>query len=298
MDTCPAAWAPPVPPELCLTLDLDSGESGLWGVVAPPLQWGNPPVGPGKIHVHHRPTSGDKKDIDASFDLVDLHYRGKHVQVEGVAAKARSISELSGVEVQALACTHCGEIHIDELMFATRLHRLHQCNSCGHTFVHAVGQSVSNPLADVFTLLGVPQPPAPVRAAREIEITTDDYAAVALWPSNKAFISTMTRPEEVGIHVHAWKADVAGEPDVDETYGKVTINGVVINEDDLRLLAVQRELADGRPIMAADCATCGAALRSPTTGWMQPTTTHVCSACGATTRTARRVFLNPLADKF
>ncbi|HVF06390.1 MAG TPA: hypothetical protein VNA20_16225 [Frankiaceae bacterium] len=298
MDACPAAWEEPVPPHLRLEIDLAKGETAIWGVVEPALRWGDPPPSVGKIHVHRRPTADAHKEIDGSYDLVDLvHGRVRH-QIEGMAAKARSISELSGVPVVPLKCPHCGDTHIDELMFATRLHRNHQCNGCGRNFVDSTGPSVSNPLADLYAELGLPRPPAPVRSSRTLDLVLDRYTAVELWPSNAAIVSTMTRPEEIGIHVHAWEGDTNREPTIDETYGTVSVSGVVIDEDALRILAVQRALADGKPIVSMACDHCTAPLTSPTAGWMEPTTTHTCAACGGTTRTKRKVFINPLAEKF
>ena len=37
-----------------------------------------------------------------------------------------------------------------------------------------------------------------------LHITSSDYRGVAIWPSNSAIISTMSRPEDKGLHVHAW----------------------------------------------------------------------------------------------
>jgi hypothetical protein len=45
------------------------------------------------------------------------------------------------------------------------------------------------------------------------------------------------------------------------------------------------------------CSRCGTAMLSPSQGWIEAATLHTCRSCSATTRTRRRVFLNPLADK-
>jgi hypothetical protein len=132
-----------------------------------------------------------------------------------------------------------------------------------------------------------------VRADRPIVIETARYDAIALWPSNAAFVNTMTRPEETGIHVHAW---VGAELRIDDTFSPVILDGEVIDENALRALAVQRSLAFGAPIVALACGACGSQLVSPAGSWIEPTTTHTC-ACGAVTKTRRKVFANPLADK-
>ena len=294
---CAGVWFDAVPEERQLDLDLENGELAVWGVVAPGIVIGDRPAEPGKVHVHRRPTTEANKDIDASFDIVRLHHDGQTLTIEGVAAVAFSISELSGRPVKALACPHCGGQHIDEFMFATHAHRKHLCNSCGRNFMDTTGPSVSNPLADASSQLGLRSSPAAQRPDRPLELLTDDYGAVIVWPSNITIVSTMTRPEEVGVHVHAWDQD--GKQVIDDTFSSLTIDGTPVDEASLRALTVQRAMAAAHhtPIQSLDCEGCGASLTSPTTGWVEPTTTHLCSSCGETTKTRRKVFLNPLAEK-
>lgn len=295
LKSCPGAWFDPVPDDRCLELDAANGEIAIWGVVPPAITIGKVEIEPGRVHVHRRTAGDDRKDIDGSFDIVAVHNGDLTLVIEGTAAAAYSISELSNREVAALKCTHCGEIHIDELKFATRPHAKHLCNSCGRNFFDRQ-PSISNPLAEANKQLGLPQPPPSERADRPLAIAEGEYAGMALWPSNAAIVSTMSRPEEKGIHVHAWGAD--GELVIDETYSPVVIDGQTIEEADLRLLAVQRALAHGAPVISKDCDGCGRTLCSPTEGWVEPVTVHRCGWCGTETRTRRRCFLNPLADRF
>ena len=296
LDRCPGAWFDPVPDELRCEFDVSDGEFAIWGVVPPAISVGAIPPDHGKVHVHHRAHAGDEKDVDESFDIVTLRNGENEVVVEGVAAVAYSLSELAGRRVVPLTCPRCREVHIDELKFAARPHRKHLCNSCGRNFNDTSGPSISNPLADVSGALGLPEAPDPVRAGRPLDISSADYSGIALWPSNTAILSTMTRAEEAGIHVHAWNDDKMLV--IDETFEPVTIDGCVIDESLLRLLAIQRSLAHGAPIIALDCDGCGEHLVSSTEGWLDPTTTHVCTSCGTTTKTRRRVFVNPIARQF
>jgi hypothetical protein len=295
LERCPGAWFEPVPDDQCLELDAGSGEIAIWGVVPPAIAIGKTDIEPGKVHVHRRAAGQDEKDIDGSFAIVTVRNEDQALIVEGMAAVAFSISELAGREVSPLKCTHCGEVHIDELKFATYPHAKHLCNSCGRNFLDQQ-PSISNPLAEANKQLGLPQPPPPERAERPLAVTSSDYAGMALWPSNAAIISTMSRPEEEGIHVHAWSRD--GELVIDETFSPVTIDGEDIDETQLRLLAVQRALAHDAPVVSKDCDGCGTSLCSPTTGWMEPVAAHSCGRCGTETRTRRRSFLNPLAERF
>ncbi len=295
LERCPGAWYDPVPQDLQLEIALADGEFALWGALPPAISIGDVPAETGKVHVHHRPNASREKDIDRSFDIVRVTSGENSLVVEGIAAVAFSISQLAGVTVVPLACPRCGEMHIDELKFATHPHHKHQCNTCGRNFNDRSGRSVANPLADAHATLGlVPQPDA-LRVTRPLDIDRLDFAGIAVWPSNAAIVSTMTRPEDLGIHVHAWSA--TGECVIDDTFSPVTIDGVPIDEDALRALCVQLSLAHGAPIISLNCHNCGQGLTSPHDGWIEPRTSHTCRSCGAVMRTPRRVFLNPLAEK-
>lgn len=295
LEACPGSWFEPVPAELRLDVDLTKGQVAVWGVVPPVIQIGRAMVEPGKVHVHHRHVRDGPKDIDASFDLVRLHMGTKTLLVEGMAAVAYALSELSGREVTTLKCRHCHQIHIDELKFATFPHRKHLCNSCGRNFIDTAGPSISNPLAHAHQLLGLPPAPAPEHHDRPLCLNTATCSTVVVWPSNRAIVSTMSRPEEIGFHVHAWDHD--GKQVIDDTYSSLVIDGADIDEVNLRVLAVQRALAHGAPIRSLPCSHCGASLTGRRDGWMEPTTAHTCTSCGGVTRTRRKVFVNPLASK-
>ena len=130
LDRCPGAWFERVPSDLRLNLDLSQGDIAMWGVVPAAIEIGTPPIEPGKIHVHRRAPGEEKKDIDQSYDIVTLRNGDHEFVVEGVAAVAFSVAELSGQSVRVLTCHHCGGRHIDEFKFATRPHSKHLCNSC------------------------------------------------------------------------------------------------------------------------------------------------------------------------
>jgi transcription elongation factor Elf1 len=254
------------------------------------------PVEPGKVHVHHRHEPNGHKDQDRSYDIVRVSYGDATETIEGMAARAFAVSELSGKSVEPLACPHCGDTHIDELMFATQPHVKHLCNSCGRNFRHHT-PSISNPLGGAQGRLGLPAAAEPRHVDRPLDISSTDYGGVAIWPSNSAIVSTMSRPEDAGVHVHAWSAE--GELVIDDTYSPLILDGAVIEESLLRALAVQRALSesDQAPIVSLACVECGHSITSPTTGWIQPSTRHTCDSCGAVNRTRRRSFVNPLAAK-
>lgn len=292
---CPGAWLDPIPPAEVLELDAADGELAIWGALPPAVVIGQVDLEPGKVHVHHRASAEAHKDVDASYSVVTVRFGDGTLVVEGMAAVAFSISELSGRDVALLTCTHCGEIHIDEMKFATYPHAKHLCNSCGRNFRDRQ-PSISNPLADANKQLGVPPRPEAVRPDRPLSLRSGEYGGISLFPSNMAIISTASRPEEIGIHVHAW--DLDGEMVIDETYSSIEVDGAAVHEDLLRILAIQRSLAHGAPIIALQCETCGTDIVDGPDSYMDLSTHHICGTCGHDNRTRRRSFINPLVQNF
>ena len=295
---CSGAWFDAVPEDRQTDIDLSRGELAVWGVVPPAIQLGVVPDEPGKVHVHYRREAGGEKVIDCSFDIVRVRKGGNIEIIEGMAAQAFAISVLAQMQIQPLECSHCGEGHIDELMFAIVPHVKHLCNACGRNFWKRPA-AVSNPLGDAQVRLGLSVPPVQ-QVDRRLNIDSSDFDGIAIWPSNRAIITTMSRPEEKGLHVHAWSD--AGTRIIDETHSPVILDGEVLDEQLVRILAVQRILADHlagtgykMPVISLACAECGHFI-SPAQGKIEPSTRHPCDACGVENRTRLRSFLNPLAD--
>jgi hypothetical protein len=298
LESCPGVWFDPVPEERQCDLDVSDGVFSVWGGLAPAIQVGDLPHEEGHVHVHHRSAVGQAKDVDGSYDIVRITNGETELVVESMAAAAFSISELAGQPVKALRCpkSACGGWHIDEQKFATFPHSKHLCNSCGRNFRDST-PSISNPLATAYETLGLHRPPASQRPDRPLHLDRTKFLGIALWPSNSAIVSNSPTAEDEGIHVHTWNFD--GDPVHDETYWPVFLDGEQLDLDQLRALAVQRALVHETPIVALPCSGCGNSLLSPQHGWIEPVTSHVCSTpgCGAVTKTRRRVFINPLADK-
>lgn len=296
LERCSGAWFNAVADDMQIDIDLSIGEFAVWGVVPATIKIGEVPAEHGKVHVHHRHEAAGEKDLDRSYDIVRVQLGKATETIEGMAAQAFAVSELTEMKVQPLACPHCGELHIDELMFATYPHVKHLCNACGRNF-RVRSPSISNPLGGAQARLGLPDPQPPQQVDRPLDILSVDFAGTAIWPSNSAIITTMSRPEDKGLHVHAWSN--SGELEIDDTYAPVILDGEVLDQEVLRVLAVQRVLAasDDAPIVSLACLQCGHSILSPTEGWIQPSTRHTCNSCGAENRTRRKSFLNPLAEK-
>jgi hypothetical protein len=296
LNTCPAAWFEAVPDERQLDLHVEDGEFSIWGALAPAIQIGNCHLDEGGVHVHQRGQVGHDKLVDGSFEIVRIHTAdGRELVAESMSARAFSVSVLEGQPIKAMHCPRCGFWHIDEEMFATNPHRKHQCNGCGRNFWDSTGPSIVNPLASAYEQLGLTPPPPPVQVNRPLDLRSEDFGGIAIWPSNRSIVSNRSTAEDCGLHVHAWDHD--GNEVVNETFSPVTLDGDPLDEAAVRMLGVQRTLAHGRPIVALPCDGCGKSLTSPTEGWINPRTVHTCPGCGGKTRTRRRSFLNPLAEK-
>src|SRR5207244_2798125 len=98
------------------------------------------------------------------------------------------------------------------------------------------------------------------KAQDKLDISQGDYpGGIQIWGSNPAFIWTSQRAEAEGIHVHAFKTE-KNEPDLDETYAEVKIDGVKLDPLMVRILMAQTALPhlEGR-IASITCPFC----RSP-----------------------------------
>lgn len=293
LTSCSGSWYDAVDESATLQIDVARGHIGIWGAVPPTIVCGTIPQEGGGVHVHRRSDASGSKDIDGMFEIVQLVGPSGELAIETMGSRAFAVSQFTGQQPVRLECPKCGDAHIDELMFATRPHKKHQCNLCGRPFFDPEGPSVSNPFAGAHKQLGIPDAPDPEPAEASLVIDSTSYSGVAIWPSNRAIVWTMAAPERVGIHVHAW--DSEGRRVVDETYAQVVLDGVEIDRSALSWLAAQKEIAQGAPVVRLSCQECDEPLLSPTTDWITPVTAHECRSCGSTTRTRLRSFVNPLA---
>lgn len=274
------------------------GGVALWGAVEPILNTG-PRLSEVGVHVHARRQPGGHKQIDDTFDRVLLTVPGGERPIDSAAAVAFMASSTCGVEMTVLRCPHCGGVHLDAGEFAVSPHRKHQCNTCGRAFFDPAGlRSVSNPLAQLAEGLGHgSQPPLPSRQALSIS-TADFPGGLAVWGSNPAVLWTAERNEEAGIHVHAWED--SQRLVIDDTFGSVIIDGLRLDDAQVRTLMVQKSLRHlvGRVVSLA-CPSCGLPHFDTGELAMRPHEEHQCDGCGASFRGRSRhrsLISNPLVD--
>ncbi len=296
LDRCVGSWEEAAPDDQRCAVTAAEGEFAVRGALAPALEIGSVPREDGGVELRRRVDPASTKIVSEFYDIVEIRQDSDSEIVESMTARACGIAELMGVRIERIACPRCEGLHIDELMFATRNHSWHLCNFCGRAF-NRPSQSVANPLANAQSRLGLPDLLPRIQGDRALTIATSDHAGIAISPALSAIVSTLSFPEREGIHVRAWTA--AGELAVNDTCSSVTLDGQAVDERHLRMLAVQRHLAENNPapIVSLACASCGHSILSPVKGDIEPVTRHVCDSCGAVNRTRRRVFLNPLANK-
>lgn len=302
---CEAAYRD-VDPAKTLQLELNNYPGGLalWGAVAPIYDTTGIPVEDG-VHVHGRKVPDGEKIIDATHPAVAFNFqrelfREQKLLITSETAVSYYLSRFAGHSVECLFCTYCGEPHLDAGYFAIKPHRKHLCHGCGRYF-QADHRGVSNPIAYIKSQVN---PSAaerePIFPKRDLDIAQADYpGGIQVWASNPSVLWTLDRPEECGIHIHAFKA--GGRIDLDETYRRVRIDGVELPFEEVAYLMAQRSLSylKGKVISLA-CENCGEPVLDRGVAAFKPAAHRVCEKCGSDVspkKGKRLVVSNPLVAK-
>jgi len=219
------------------TLDIDKYRGGvaLWGAVPALYDTTRRPMDSG-IHIHARLTPESKKELDFTYRAVRLI--GRSLPAGGIVVNENDaiyymISSVFGFSMIFVVCTYCGWPHLDKDWFSVHPHRRHLCAGCGKHF-HDRSRGIGNPIIGVreSCSAGVHEV-AP--AAKNLEITQSEYpGGIQVWGSNPAFLWTQPKPEEEGIHVHAYNADDQEEPVIDDTFAELVIDGVRLDPNMVR----------------------------------------------------------------
>jgi hypothetical protein len=135
-------------------------------------------------------------------------------------------------------------------------------------------------------------------AKENLDIHQADYpGGIQIWGSNAAFIWTGDHEEAEGIHVHAYRKGQK-EPELDETYRKVVIDGIRLDPQMVRVLMAQNVMPSlqGR-IRSVNCPACKHPQFDGGKAAYTPSATHTCSGCGhefAASGRLRKTIANPL----
>lgn len=281
-----------------LDLDIYRGPVALWGAVPAIYDTTRLPVDRG-IHLHARKSIRDKKEIDATFSRVRV--RGSRLPPDGLEVAAIDaiyymVSSVFAFEMKQVLCTHCGEPHLDRDWFSVHPHQRHLCAACGRKFKD-IARGVGNPILGIRQAFGM-KPHKTTSANRTISITQSEFpGGIQVWGSNPALIWTAEAAEEEGIHLHAFKTQ-KNEPDVDETFSQVTIDGVELDPLMVRLLMAQNTLPHLKDrVQSLSCDHCAESVFSTGESGFTPLSSHECIRCGKTVASRgrfRKTIGNPL----
>ena len=95
--------------------------------------------------------------------------------------------------------------------------------------------------------------------------------------------------------MHGWKRPGV-MPKLDGTFGRVRIDGIELDEEQLRVFMAQNALIYMRgKVVALECPSCGSGLFDRGEAAFRPRNEHCCKSCGTVfaTRHRRRVVSNP-----
>lgn len=297
---CRAAHLSPILPKEILELDLDQYRGGvaLWGAIPPVYDTTRLPLDFG-IHVHARKKAGGHKEIDSTYRGVRL--RGRKLPSNGLLiseldAVYYMVSSVFGFDTRQVRCTLCGYPHLDKDWFSIHPHRRHLCAGCGRNFRDSI-TGIGNPIRETQEISGL-FPWKAKKVSRPLSLRQSDYpGGIQIWGSNPAIIWSSKKPEEEGIHVHAYIRD--GElPDLDETFSSVEIDGVKLNPVMVRTLMAQNSLPHlENRVVSLRCDSCGALEFNAGEDAFTPVVGRTCSNCAGRlsgpTR-LRRTIGNPL----
>ncbi len=271
------------------------GGIAIWGALPAVYDTSACPADEG-VHVHARIKPGGKKAIDETFDLVEVSFGDGAFIINGADASSYNIAAILKRRLKHLRCPECQHIHSDRQWHGVHYHTEHTCEHCTATFADNE-PSISNPLmllkelcGDVLqdrTIIDPVDRKIPVRQARF-------PGGIQLWGSNPAIIWTSPKLEEGGIHFHAFNWRTA-QPTVDETFGRLDIDGVRVDPDALRYLMAQQALTYlVSHLTALTCPSCGADHFDKGDLALDPHEHHMCQQCGAANSTAAPKVSNPI----
>ena len=281
---CRCANDPPIGKHEILKLDIRKYEGGvgIWGAVPPVYDTTSEIVEVG-VHVHARRNVGSKKEIDGTYRRVDIvapsQYRASNIiSVSDADAIHHTISSVFELEVCYVECEHCQFPHLDCGSFAVYPHRVHLCAGCGKMF-RASRKNIGNPIRRVKDVFAEYRRPTK-EVGRKIEFSQSDFGGgIQIWGSNPAAIWTAKREEEEGIHIHAFGA--AGAIEKDETYSSVTIDGISLEANPVRVLMAQLSLPHiASRVVSLDCPSCGQPHFDTRECALVPHIEHECDHCG------------------
>jgi hypothetical protein len=298
---CRTAHLPPIMLADILTIDLSNYPGGvaLWGAVPPVYDTTDKSLDRG-IHVHARVTPNGNKELDHTFRAVRIVHEkapSGELYVDELDAIYYMATSVFGYTMRHVRCTYCGHPHLDKDWFSVHPHARHLCAGCGKHF-RDTQTGIGNPICSVREACRI-QTRAPTLSKRTLDIRQRDYpGGIQIWGSNPAFLWTGNGTEEEGIHVHAYRGDGAQLPTLDDTYGQVIVDGILLDPVMVRLLMAQAALPSIKNrVVPVTCPRCDDGILSRGDLAFTPVSTHQCTKCSCDVRPAgrmRNTIANPL----
>ncbi len=181
--------------------------------------------------------------IDRTYKRVIFEdIEGKHHTIDALSAVYYMVSLIFNKTMKVVSCNHCQTLHLDKDWFSVHVHKKHLCAACGREF-YDTSKGIGNPLMAMKQLCNdgeIFRTTVPAKKKR-LDIKQADYlGGIRIWGSNQAILWTSTKMEEPGIHVRCYSD--TGAILVDDTFQTVTIDGVELNPEAVRLWMTQSAL--------------------------------------------------------
>ncbi len=307
LETCSALESEYIPQSDTLFLKPSEylGGISLWGASPPVYDTTCLKIDRG-IHVHARHVLKGTKAIDRTYRAVTVQLQtdlltDKPVQVSEIDAIYFMVSTLTQNEVKTVLCTYCGSEHLDKDWFAVNSHKRHLCSACGKHFFDDK-RGIGNPIVSIQKYLGsTVEKRCIVPAGRTLNIRQSDYpGGIRVWAANPALLWISESPEEDGIHIHAYQ-DAGYVPTIDETFEKVTIDGIELDTLEVKLAMAQNclpHLKDDLTFLS--CPKCLKPHLDKDRKAITPHIEHECEFCGNTFQAKSRkkkTICNPMFQK-
>jgi Zn finger protein HypA/HybF involved in hydrogenase expression len=277
------------------------GGIAIWGALPSVYDTSACPVDEG-VHVHARVKVGGAKAIDETFDMVEVQLdensagRAAAFVINGDDAAQFNTAAILKRRLKYLRCPECRHVHSDKLWNAVHYHTQHVCEHCQATF-DDIEPGISNPLMLLKELCRDVLQDRPINdpVQRRIPVRQARFpGGIQLWGSNPAIIWTSPKLEEGGIHFHGfnWRTT---QPTVDETFGRLDIDGIHIDPQSLRCLMAQQALSYLVPdLTTLTCPQCRSPHFDTSDQAIDPHDIHICEHCQTRFASAAPCVSNPL----
>jgi len=282
------------------------GGIGVWGALDPVYNTSPHEQHQSGIHLHARMVESGAKQIDYTFKEIEvktpqenLFGEPKYIKLNTEIAHAYTASMVFGKDMKCISCPHCNQPHIDADFFAVTYHKKHMCTYCGKDFLDTE-RGISNPVIEIQKIFKSSFADRTIKIVEtELNINQKDYpGGIQIWGSNPAIIWTAKREEEAGIHIHVFKDDKGTEAFADDTYGKVTIDGIKLNGTEIRILMVQQSLTHLKgKVLAFNCPNCNEPHADRLDNAVRPHEHHLCEFCSTEFTTPIKCVGNPIIEK-